>query len=75
MQGKWFAAKWHGCPAGVCAQNLQAVKAILRAERPTCTVQVNAVASCVRLAHLCTGFNRRSWDTGWWQQTKLGHQG
>ena len=54
------------------AQNLQAIKAILRAKRPTLTVQVSAVAAAYRLrscalvstdeAGTPDGGNRQSWD-------------
>ena len=59
VQGKCRAARWHGCPAGVCAQKVQALIAILRAKRnTTCTVQVLVAASCVRVALRRTGSDR-----------------
>jgi hypothetical protein len=67
VQGKCRAARWHGCPAGVCAQKVQAVIAILRAKRnTTCTVQVLVVASRVRFALRGAGSDRarRGRETG-----------
>ena len=67
MQGKCRAARWHGCPAGVCAQKVQAVIAILRAKRnATGTVQVLVAASRVRFALRGAGSDRarRGRETG-----------